>query len=71
MVVRDADYQLIAINLYNIGVNNILRICVLEHKRPSILAEYHEGIAGGCYAGKSTAHKVLRVRLWWSTIHRD
>jgi hypothetical protein len=53
------------------GEDNILRRCMLEHERPRILAEDHEGIAGGHYAGKFTMQKVLHMRLWWSTIHRD
>jgi hypothetical protein len=47
LVVRAVDYQLIARNLYKMGEENILRRCTLEHERPRILAEYHEGIAGG------------------------
>ena len=53
------------------GADNILIKCVLEHKGPRILAEAHEGIAGGHCAGKTTAHKVLHAGLWWPTIHRD
>jgi hypothetical protein len=70
MVVRAANYQLIAKHLYKMGAYNILRRCVLEHERPSILAEAHEGIPGGHYAGKDTTQKVLHVGLWWPTIHR-
>jgi hypothetical protein len=36
------------------GADNILRRCVLEHERPIILVESHEGIVGGHYAGKYT-----------------
>jgi hypothetical protein len=71
LVVRAADYQMIARHLYNMGTNNILRRCVLEQERPGILAEVHEGITGGNYAGKSTAQKVLHAGLWWPTIHKD
>jgi hypothetical protein len=71
MVVRAADYQLITGHLYNMGADNILIRCVLEHERPGILAEAHEGIPRGNYAGKSTTQKVLCVGLWWSTIHGD
>jgi hypothetical protein len=53
------------------GPDEILRRCVMEAERPLILAEAHEGIAGGHYAGKATAEKVLRVGLWWPTLHRD
>jgi hypothetical protein len=53
------------------GADNILRRCVLEHERPRILVEAHEGIKRVHYAGKSTMQKVLRTRLWWSSVHRD
>jgi hypothetical protein len=71
LVVRDADYQLIACHLYKMGADNILRRCVLEHEQPKILVEAHEGIVGGNYTGKSTMQKVLHARLWWPTIHKD
>jgi hypothetical protein len=48
-----------------------LRRCVLEHERPRILVEAHEGIAGGHYAGKDTTQKVLHAGLWWPTVHKD
>jgi hypothetical protein len=44
LVVRAVDYQLIAGHLYKMGADIILRICVLEHERPRILVEAHEGI---------------------------
>jgi hypothetical protein len=43
----------------------------MEEERPMILAEAHEGIAGGHYVGKATAQNVLRAGLWWPTLHRD
>jgi hypothetical protein len=58
-VVRAAAYQLIAGHLYKLGEDNIMRRCVVDHERPIILAEAHEGIAGGHYAGKHTMEKVL------------
>jgi hypothetical protein len=53
------------------GPDEILRRCVMEAERPLILVEAHEGIAGGHYAGKTTVQKVLRVGLWWPTLHID
>jgi hypothetical protein len=44
LMVRDVDYQLILGHLYNLGEDNILRICVMEHAIPIILANAHEGI---------------------------
>jgi transposase InsO family protein len=67
LVVWAADYQLIAGHLYKMGADSILRRYVLEHERPRVLAEAHEGIAGGHYTGKATAQKVLRAGLWWPT----
>jgi hypothetical protein len=54
LVVKDANYQLIAGHLYNIGTDSILRRCVLEHEWPRILAEAQEVIVGGHCAGKDT-----------------
>jgi hypothetical protein len=53
------------------GADNILQRYILAHERPRILAESHEGIAGGNCAGKAIAQKVLHAGLWWPTIHRD
>jgi hypothetical protein len=41
------------------GTYNILRRYMIEHERPRILAEAHEGIIGGHYVGKTTTQKVL------------
>jgi 6-phosphogluconolactonase (cycloisomerase 2 family) len=52
LVVKATYYQLIAVNVYKLGVDGLLRQCMLEHERPVILLESHEGIAGGHYASK-------------------
>jgi hypothetical protein len=69
--VRAADFSLIAGQLYKMGPNEILRRYVMEAECPLILAKSHEGHAGGHYAGKATTQKVLRVGLWWPTLHKD
>jgi hypothetical protein len=71
LVVCVVDFSLIAGNLYKMGLDEILRRCVMEAERPLILAEAHEGITGGHYAGKATMEKILRVGLWWPTLHKD
>jgi hypothetical protein len=53
------------------GPNETLRRCIMEAERQLILEEANEGIAGGHYAGKETTQKVLRVGLWWPTLHKD
>jgi hypothetical protein len=69
--VHAADFSLIAGQLYKMGPDEILRRCVMEAERPLILIEAHEGIIGGHYAGKETMQKIIRVGLWWPTLHRD
>jgi hypothetical protein len=71
LVVRTADFSLIAGQLYKMGPDEILRRCVMEAERPLILVETHEGITGGYYAGKETTYKILITSLWWDTLHRD
>jgi hypothetical protein len=53
------------------GANGILRRCVLEHERPIILEEVHDGIVGGHYAGRATTQKILCTGIWWLTLHKD
>jgi len=55
LVVRAVDYQLIAGQLYNLGPDEILRRCILDHEKASILEEVHRGVARGHYGGKATS----------------
>ena len=51
--------------------DGLLSRCVQEHEKPLILAEAHSSAAGGHYAGKAIAQKILTAKLWWPTIHKD
>eukprot|EP00253_Pinus_taeda_P033049 PITA_33049 len=55
LVLRTANFSVIAGNLYKMGSNEILRCYVPEFERSIILLEAHGGVAGGHYAGKATA----------------
>jgi hypothetical protein len=66
-----ADFQLIAGQLYKMGLDEILRRCVMEEKIPWILEESHEGITGGHYTGKETTQNISKAGLWWPTLHKD
>jgi hypothetical protein len=46
------DFEIISKHIYKMGHDEILRRCVVDVERPFILAESHEGIVGGHYAGK-------------------
>jgi hypothetical protein len=69
-VVHAADYQLIAGQLYKLGLDNILRHCVLDHERPNILWECHSGVVRGHVGGKETSLKILQEGLWWPTMFK-
>jgi hypothetical protein len=60
VVVHAIDYQLIVGKIYKLGLDNILRRCVLNHKRKDILWECHNGVVGGDVGGKDTAYKILQ-----------
>jgi hypothetical protein len=63
MVVKDTYYQLIIGSLYKLGIDVVLRRCLLEHERSMILEEEHDGIAGGHYARREIPQKYF--------VHRD
>lgn len=62
MVVRAADYQLIAGHLYKMDLDKILRCCILQHER-NVLWECHAGVVGGHVGAKATTRKILHARL--------
>jgi hypothetical protein len=63
LVVRAACFSLIDGQLYKMGPDEILRRCVMEAEIPMILAEAHEVIAGGHYAGKATPSRKDEMPL--------
>ena len=58
-MVFSLDYQLITGQLYKLGLDQILKMCVLDHERLDILWECHSRFFGGHIGGKATAKKVL------------
>ena len=68
LVVKAAYFQLITVELYKMGPDEILQKCLLKHQRPLVLDKAHDGIVGGHYRGKGTAQKILQFGLWWSTL---
>jgi hypothetical protein len=62
-VIRATHYHLIAGQLYKLGLDSILRRCVLDHERLDILCECHGGVVRGRVGGKATVQRILRVGL--------
>jgi len=71
LVVKAADFTLIARQLYKLGLDEVLHRCVMPHEKEAIIREAHPGTAGGHFAGKPTAQKILATGLWWPTLHKD
>ena len=54
---KAAPYRLINGFLYKMGLDDILRRCVLEHERNNIMHEAHYGPARGHFQANTTAKK--------------
>jgi hypothetical protein len=71
MVTHSVDYQLISKQLYNLGIDDILHHCVIEHECNSISYESHEGIVGSQNSSKDIVCKVLHIGIWWASLFAD
>ena len=63
LAVRSRNFCLITDTLYHKGSNGIWHRAVRQFEKHAILQEAHCGIAGGDYAGDSTARKVWQSGL--------
>lgn len=57
--------------MYKLGAYGILQRHVLDHERPIILLEAHEGFVGGHYTRNTTTQNILHVGIWWVALHND
>ena len=71
LAMKAAPYILINGFLYKMGLDDILRRCVLKHERDQIMHEAHYGFAGGHFQADTTATKIQQSGLWWSTLYKD
>ena len=71
LAMKATPYSLINGFIYKMGLDDILRRCVLQHERDNIMYEAHYGPAGGHFQADTTARKIQQSGLWWPTIHRD
>ena len=55
---KSVPYSLINGFLYKMGLDDILRRCVLEHERDNIMYEAHYGLMGGHFQVDTTAKKT-------------
>ena len=52
LVVKAADFTLIAGHLYKLGPDEVLCRCIMPHKKEAIIRKSHSGTVGGHFAGK-------------------
>jgi hypothetical protein len=48
-----------------LGLDNILKRCVLYYEIQDVLWDCHSGVVGSHVGGKATAQKFLQAGLWW------
>ena len=68
LVVWSRNFCLLNDTLYHKGVDGIWRRTIRQFEKLVILWESHCGIAGGHYAGETTARKIWNSGLWWPTM---
>ena len=71
LTIKATPYTLINGNLYKLGLDDILRLCALEHERQDIIQEAHSGAVGGHFSVETTIKKILQAGLWWPSITKD
>ena len=52
-------------------MKGVLLKCVDETESKRILKDMHEGVCGGHYMAKITAHKILRAGFWLPKLFKD
>ena len=64
LAMKAALYSLINGFLYKMGLDDILRRCLLEHERNNIMRGAHYGPVGGHFQANTTAKKIQQSGLW-------
>lgn len=57
-------------NLFKLGTDQILRICVKEEEFFDILSAYHDRPCGVHFDAKRTNFKALQDGYYWTTLHQ-
>ena len=68
---KATPYNLVNGFLYKMGLDDILRWCVLEHERENIIYEADYAPTGGHFQADTTAKKIQQSGLWWPTLYKD
>ena len=68
---RSQKYNVANGRLYWKDPAGILLLCLTEQEVDEVMTEFHEGICGGHYSWRSTAHKILRAGFFWPKLFGD
>jgi hypothetical protein len=68
---KENQYVLIIDILFRRNYDGIVLRCIDENQAQELMREFHEGICGGHFAPTVTAHKIIRVGLYWPSIFKD
>lgn len=49
----------------------MLLLCLTEDEFTKGIKDHHEGLCGGHYNWKITAHKILQIGFYWPTLFDD
>jgi hypothetical protein len=66
-----SQYCLINLVLFRVNYDVVLLRCLEREDANKFLKELHDGLAGGHFAGDTTAHKIMRAGYYWPTLFKD
>ena len=71
IVRKSAPFTWIGGNLFKLGPDQILRMCVRDEEVSDVLLTCHDGTCGNHFAAKRIAFKVLQAGYYWPTLYQD
>ena len=57
--------------LFRKNYDGVFLRCLEHEDAKKVLAELHDGPAGGHFLGDTTTHKILRFGYYWPTLFKD
>ena len=68
---KSFQYSWIDENLFYVGPNEVMRMCVRGDEIYDILHVFHDEPCEFQFSGKIIALKILTTRYYWPTLHKD
>ena len=68
---KSALYHIIDGVLFRKNYDGVFLRCLKHEDAKRVVAELHDGPAGGHFSGDTTTHKILRARYYWPTLFKD